>query len=163
MSLIAISLGSNVGDRLCLLEKAVLAISEDVGTIIKQSEIYETQSWGYQGGNFLNMAVLVKTEAFPQTVLQTLLEIERRLGRVRGTKTYSDRSIDLDILFYGTEIVKLPELEIPHPRIPERLFVLYPLIDIYPEWIHPILHKTIHEMVTECNDQCWIQPYGEPK
>jgi len=139
-------LGSNLGDRQLFLQQADEAISREVGNIIKRSSVYQTQSWGKTDEpDYLNQVLLVKTDLSPGDVLQRILAIEQTMGRRRAEK-WGSRTIDIDILFYDDEVINEPDLVIPHPHLHERKFVLEPLAEIAPEYIHPVLNKSILQL-----------------
>lgn len=161
MAVMFLSVGSNSGDRSAYLQQAVNWIEQKIGRITGLSHVYETQSWGYEGQNFLNMVVQVETAEEPHKIIDTIHAIELAMGRVRVSGQYTDRTIDLDILFYDNEIVSDKDLVIPHPRLHERLFVLDPLMDIDPEFKHPVLNKTIRQLKEECVDEGWIRKVRE--
>jgi len=146
-------LGSNMGARLQLLEEAIKNISVQVGKVTAQSSIYETAAWGKtdQPG-FLNVAVEVTTALTPLEVLNKALAIEAQLGRVREEK-WGTRLIDIDIIFYNNEVLSIPnQLEIPHPEMHNRKFVLVPLVEIAPELLHPVFHNSISSLLTALDD-----------
>ncbi|HEB65647.1 MAG TPA: 2-amino-4-hydroxy-6-hydroxymethyldihydropteridine diphosphokinase [Chloroflexi bacterium] len=141
MSLVLLSLGSNLGDRAANLETAVRALSPWVQVTVRSS-VYETSPWGYtEQPPFLNMALGGLTHLPPRRLLYRLKGIESRLGR-KATFRYGPRVIDLDILAYDDLVLETPALTIPHPRLQERAFVLVPLCEIAPAWVHPVLGKT---------------------
>ena len=142
-----ISLGSNVGDKRAHLQHAVQQLSVKIGQIVKVSAIYETPSWGFDGSDFYNACVCLKTKLTPSAVITKILEVETALGRVRSnTKEYKDRNIDIDIIFYEDEQLKTDLLQLPHPLAHERKFVMQPLCDIAPSKIHPIYKKTVSQL-----------------
>ncbi len=146
-------LGSNLGDREVLLEEAVKMIEKKIGKVFSISSIYETDAWGKtdQPG-FLNLALGVQTDLAPIELLNSILKIEKKLGRIRKEK-WGARLIDIDVILYGSEIVNLGEkLKIPHIEMQNRKFVLQPLAEIAPNHIHPILKKTILELLENLND-----------
>ena len=147
-----LSLGSNIPDRAANLSRAVERIAESVGTVTKQSPIYETQSWGYSDEDYLNQSIEVETALAPLQLLAATAAIETALGRVRSGNGYEARTIDIDILFYDNEIIDSPHLTVPHPKIALRRFVLQPTADIAPDYLHPTLHKTISQLLDECPD-----------
>jgi len=154
--IVFLGLGTNLGDREENLKKAVAMIGEKIGEVVSCSSVYETEPWGFQSENqFLNAVVRVRTELKPPGLLGRILMIEAQLGRLReGEATgYKSRTIDIDILLYGHEIINKKTLQIPHPRIPDRKFVLIPLCEISPEMVHPALKKTIVELLEECKDE----------
>ncbi|PKP24899.1 MAG: 2-amino-4-hydroxy-6-hydroxymethyldihydropteridine diphosphokinase [Bacteroidetes bacterium HGW-Bacteroidetes-2] len=148
-----IALGSNLGDKFLNLQLAVRAIFEDIGSVSKISPVYETASWGFESENFLNAVLLVKTSFTPQEVLKALLEIEKKIGRTRTSEVgYQPRIIDLDILFYDEQIIDSQTLQIPHPQLQNRRFVLQPLTDIAPNVFHAKLKKTSEILLQQCSD-----------
>ena len=151
-----LSLGSNIPDRAANLRRAVEQIAVSVGTVTMQSPIYETQSWGYTDGDYLNQTIAVETTLTPQQLVAATAAIETALGRVRSGNGYKARTIDIDILFYDNEIIDSPHLTVPHPKIALRRFVLQPTADIAPDFVHPRIGKTIRQLLEECEDtgQC---------
>jgi len=148
-----LSLGSNLGDRLGNLQRARMDLESGGLKTIAQSSVYETAPWGYQSQNaFLNTCMVAETELVPYTVLTLLKSIETILGRTDKGIGYADRSIDIDILFYGTDTIHQNGLQVPHPRIAERSFVLIPLAEIAPLYVHPVLKKTIKKLLLQCPD-----------
>lgn len=147
--------GSNSGDKYKLITEAIRMMSP-AGQSIMASSFYETEPWGFEcDENFLNRVVVFETSLTPQDFLKCCLETEERLGRKRDKHgpRYASRPIDIDILFCGSLILTGPELIVPHPRLCERNFVLTPLAEILPDFIHPVLHKTISQLLAECPDQ----------
>lgn len=142
-----VGLGSNLGNKEQNLNQAIQFIEERIGTIIAQSAFISTASWGYESKNlFLNAAILCDTLLSPHEVLRQLQQIEVEMGRVHTKEEYEDRIIDLDILFYDDLIINSQKLAIPHPYIQQRLFVLIPLMEIAPDFIHPQLNQTIKQL-----------------
>lgn len=154
MAQLFLLLGGNLGDKQQLFAKTLEMIASDVGTITAQSAVYETEPWGFESDDlFWNQVVLVETSLQPLQLLEQTQQIEKRLGRARHAQQYVSRLIDLDLLFYDQLIFRHPRLEIPHPRIAERRFVLEPLAEIAPNFLHPVLHKTIAQLLADCPDQ----------
>jgi 2-amino-4-hydroxy-6-hydroxymethyldihydropteridine diphosphokinase len=136
-----------MGDREANLRAAIQSISAAGITVLRESPIYETEPVGYTGQRwFLNMVVEAETALFPMQLLTRTAKIERALGRVR-TILNGPRTIDIDILLYGDAVVRTPRLEIPHPRMHERRFVLAPLADLAPGLRHPVLRKTVRQLL----------------
>jgi 2-amino-4-hydroxy-6-hydroxymethyldihydropteridine diphosphokinase len=158
-----LGLGSNLGERKALLDKALELISESVGRVSAISGIYETQPWGFKTGtDFLNMVVQVHTDLNPAELLTKLALIENQLGRKRSNRNYVSRTIDIDILLYGKKVINRPDLKIPHPLIQERRFVLVPLCDLAPEIVHPVINKTFAELLRECRDDRNVKKMTPP-
>jgi 2-amino-4-hydroxy-6-hydroxymethyldihydropteridine diphosphokinase len=145
---IGIALGSNLGQRNKNIQTAIELLERKTIVPIRQSSLYETEPLGFESKNrFLNAVVLCETELPPHKVLGTLLEIEQDMGRTRSAEGYSDRIIDLDLLFSDALIIHESNLILPHPKMQERLFVLEPLVEIHPEWNHPLLGISALEML----------------
>ncbi|HEY1006950.1 MAG TPA: 2-amino-4-hydroxy-6-hydroxymethyldihydropteridine diphosphokinase [Sphingobacteriaceae bacterium] len=145
-------LGSNLGDRMKQVRDAADLIAKNVGKIMIRSACYETASWGNTDQpDFINQVLLVRTELTAREVLDQVLAIEVSLGRVRHEK-WGSRLIDIDILFYGGEIISEPDLVVPHPHLHERAFVLVPLEEIAPALVHPVLKQSVSELARNLND-----------
>lgn len=154
-----ISIGSNKGDKFQNLQNAINAIYQKIGIVKIISKVYKSNSFGFEGEDFLNICAIVETNLIPTKVLKELLKIEKSLGRIRTkSKNYENRIIDLDILFYEDEVVKSKTLIIPHPELQKRKFVLVPLNDIASNYIHPIYKKTVLELLQECEDKIILEP-----
>lgn len=145
-SVVYIGFGANLGDRLATIGESLRLINA-LGDVSAVSPIYESEPVGYlQQPAFLNGVAQLETGLNPDKLLQRLHEIEQRLGR-RRTFPNAPRTIDLDILFYGRCIIETPELIVPHPRLQERAFVLLPLADLAPDFVHPLLAKSVGELL----------------
>lgn len=145
-------LGSNEGDRVDWLNKAIEQLQETCGQVTQQSDLYETAAWGIEDQpSFLNMALCISTTLQPTTLLKNINIIEANLGRQRTLK-WGQRTLDIDILFYNSEVINLPELIVPHPQLEKRRFALVPLNEIAPDLMHPISHKKIAQLLDECED-----------
>lgn len=150
-------LGSNLGERELLLENALQLIEQKVGPIFARSAIYETAAWGKtdQPG-FLNLAIGVETLLSAENLLKTVLNIEKKLGRVRHEK-WGARLIDIDIILYGEAVIAIDGLlQIPHIEMQNRRFVLQPLAEIAAEVIHPILKQSVAELFAKLNDPLMV-------
>lgn len=146
-------LGSNLGNRVSLIEEALEKIQQQAGAITQRSNYYETEPWGFTHNNsFINMVVEIKTQLSPIELLRTLLIIEEEMGRSRKAGIVDARNIDIDILLYGNVILDEPEIIIPHPRMHLRRFTLIPLAEIAGKIIHPRLNKTTKTLLNECQD-----------
>ena len=146
-----LSLGTNLGNKQENLQIAIQYINKKVGKVIAQSSVIETEPWGFTSKNtFLNMVIEVETSLSPLDILKKTQKIERLMGRIEKTHTaYQDRIIDIDIILYDDVILDTPELKLPHPLFHQRDFVLKPLCEIAPEYIHPVLRKQIKELKIE--------------
>lgn len=159
MRTIYLSLGSNIGDRAENIARAVAALAEHGVRVTRQSSLYETepvelreQEW------FLNGVVSAQTDLAPRDLMAALLAIERSLGRER-TVPKGPRIIDIDILLFGDDVVKEPQLEIPHPRMAARRFVLVPFAEIAPDACHPVLRKSIGALLSETPDRSEVRMF----
>lgn len=154
-----LSLGGNKGDIKKTFLSAKNSITQEIGTIIKESSIYQTQAWGIENQpDFLNQVIIVQTKLSATSVLEKCLAIESELGR-RRMKRWGERTIDLDLLFYNDEIIETENLQIPHPKISERNFILYPLNEIISDFTHPTENKSIKKLKEECNDELKVFKY----
>lgn len=148
-----ILLGTNLGNKVSMLDKAKKSIQNKVGDLVKISSVYETAAWGNTDQpSFLNCILQVSTHLAPAELLNSLLTIEADLGRTREKK-WAPRTIDLDILYYEKEIISSNNLIIPHPQIQNRRFTLVPLCEISPDFIHPVLGLSNLELLSGCLDQ----------
>ena len=149
---VVLGIGGNKGDRANYLAKAREALSKEV-SLISSSQVYESEPWGgvATNGNFLNQVVLIQTSLEPLALLQLTQKIEHALGRTRE-QHWGDRTIDIDILYFGDQVRSDPQLTIPHPYLSERRFVLQPLAEILPLMIHPVLGKSAVQLLEECRD-----------
>lgn len=152
-------LGSNQGDRASILAAARLRIADRIGPVILASREYETEPWGLFAADeeqrpFLNQAIVTETALEPEAVLDATQQIERELGRPEhrpeyapdGSRLYRDRTVDIDMLFYDSEIIDTERLTVPHPRLAERRFALEPAAEIWPDYVHPILKINLKEL-----------------
>jgi 2-amino-4-hydroxy-6-hydroxymethyldihydropteridine diphosphokinase len=145
-----LSLGSNLGNRSANLKEAISSLAPQM-EVKKKSSVYETPPWGYtEQEKFLNQVLMAKTYLDPEPLLKHLKRLEVALGR-KASFRYGPRLIDIDIIFYDELILETPSLTIPHPQLPERGFVLLPMMDIAPDLVHPVNKKSIREMMAQCN------------
>jgi 2-amino-4-hydroxy-6-hydroxymethyldihydropteridine diphosphokinase len=149
-----IGLGSNLGDRITNLNSAITKVNLSIGGVIRCSSFYESEPWGFESKEqFVNCVIQIQTLLSPEKLLEKLKEIEKEMGRVQRTSMiYTDRILDLDILYFGSEKIEIANLSIPHPRIYERKFVLEPLAEIAPNWKDETKGKTIYELLKNCQD-----------
>ena len=167
MNRVALLIGGNEGNRALLIDQATEQIRQRIGSVVDLSSVYETEPWGnfeienskFKIENFLNRALLVETTLSPWQVLRTALAIEKDLGRVRphlspftfhlSPRIYHSRPMDIDLIFYDDLVLDTPELTLPHPRMHLRQFVLEPLAEIMPDYVHPTLQKSITQLLHE--------------
>ena len=152
--------GSNMGDKEAAFDQACLFINNRCGRVVKVSTAYESEPWGFEAEQwFLNRIIVVETELSPMDLLHQLLDIERELGRVRHPeiKGYTSRTVDLDLLYYGSRIINSDMLTVPHPRLHLRRFALVPLCEVAPDFEHPVFKMTQEELLQQCPDECIVR------
>ena len=146
-------LGSNMGNSQKQLNNAIVNIEKKIGKVLRRSGLYKTAAWGKTDQpDFLNQVVIVETCLNAAQTMQTILSIEAAMGRIRTEKN-APRIIDIDILFFNKEIIREKNLVVPHPAIQLRRFVLVPLNELSPNFIHPVLQKTNHQLLLNCKDK----------
>lgn len=151
---IVLSIGSNQGDRKSLIQQAIDTINREVATVVSVSKLYESPSWGFESEPFYNCAILVHTSKSASTILKALLKIEKKLGRIRTEETgYKSRTIDIDIISFNNDIIETEVLNVPHPQMQNRMFVLVPMKDLQTEFFHPISKQNIQELIANCPDK----------
>ncbi len=154
--------GSNIEPRIFYLQEAEKMIGKRVGAVLQHSAIYESEPWGFQTeNNFLNRILEIETFLTAQQLLEKLLEIESGLGRKRRGNSYSSRTIDIDILYFGNSRIQEKTLEVPHPRLHLRRFTLLPLVEIAPDFEHPVFKKTNRELLELLSDNLEVWKYQE--
>ncbi|WP_295794994.1 2-amino-4-hydroxy-6-hydroxymethyldihydropteridine diphosphokinase [Mucilaginibacter sp.] len=157
MNRVFLLLGSNLGNRQLYLQQAIELIGTHFAPVAKTSSIYETQSWGKTDApDYLNQVVMLETEVPASELLRKILDIELMLGRKREEK-WGSRTIDIDILFYGDEIIDDKNLQVPHPELHNRRFTLEPLAEIAPGLLHPLLKKTILDVKNNLKDSLIVK------
>ena len=145
---ITLSIGSNQGDRLANITSCIALIHQEVGTVIRVSRLYETPAWGFESDAFYNCALVLHSNSSAQKILNQVLKIEKQLGRIRSNQEgYQSRIIDIDLITYDDEIIESEKLQIPHPQMQNRNFVLLPMQDLKLNWRHPVSQKSISELV----------------
>lgn len=158
MNTVYILTGGNLGDRLSSLQMAKEYIARETGNIVSSSSVYETEAWGNNNQpDFYNQVHIITTKLSAEQVMNKILEIEERMGRVRAAKN-APRIIDIDILFFNADIINQKNLVIPHAEISNRRFVLTPLNELSPRLIHPVLNKSISELLSRCKDKLSVKP-----
>ncbi|MDR3681733.1 MAG: 2-amino-4-hydroxy-6-hydroxymethyldihydropteridine diphosphokinase [Flavipsychrobacter sp.] len=152
MNKVYLLLGSNAGNREVLLQEAANQIADNCGKIVVESSTYQTAAWGMENQEaFLNKVLQINTQLQAEILLKNLQTIENNLGRQREV-LWGPRTLDIDILFFNHEVISLPDLKVPHPFLQKRRFTLVPMAEIAPAMVHPVLHKTIAELLEECTD-----------
>lgn len=155
-------LGSNLGNRDSNLFRARTELEVHFQKIQNSSSIYESEAWGFNSNNpFLNQVVTIQTEELPQQVLEIVLGIETKLGRIRDKKsnTYESRKIDIDILFIDDLIIHTPALEVPHSQLHNRKFTLVALAELDEKLVHPVYKQSISQLLLKCKDNLWVKKY----
>ncbi|WP_119789324.1 2-amino-4-hydroxy-6-hydroxymethyldihydropteridine diphosphokinase [Flavobacterium anhuiense] len=151
---VVLSIGSNQGSRLENIQKCIDLIHQNVGTVIQVSKLYETPAWGFESDAFYNCALLLHTYSSAQKILNQILKVEKELGRIRlNQEGYQSRIIDVDLIAFDAEIIDTEKLQIPHPLMQNRNFVLLPMQDLKLNWKHPILQKTVSELIAITPDE----------
>jgi deoxyguanosine kinase len=145
---VVLSIGSNQGNRLENIQSCINLIHQEVGTVIQVSKLYETPAWGFESDAFYNCALLLHSNLSAQKILSQILKVEKKLGRIRsGHQGYQSRIIDVDLIIFDDEIINSEKLQIPHPLMQDRKFVLLPMQDLKLDWKHPVFQKTISELI----------------
>ncbi len=159
MNNVILLLGGNLGNRVELIQEAKNLISQNNCLIIKESAFYESEPWGFtHAQNFINQIIEIETESEPEILLLKTQHIEKVLGRKAKTKAgYEGRTMDIDILFFNSQILHQQNLIIPHPELHKRKFTLLPLVEQWETLIHPVLQKTSLELLASCADSCWVR------
>jgi 2-amino-4-hydroxy-6-hydroxymethyldihydropteridine diphosphokinase len=152
MAEVFILLGGNVGDKCKIFTKTREMINDRIGNLTKSSSIYVTEPWGFDSELFWNQALVVETRLLPLEILDVAQSIETTMGRIKTSKYYEPRTMDIDLLFYDDLLLDTPRLTLPHPKIAERRFVLVPLNEIEPYKRHPVTGLTISELLISCTD-----------
>ncbi|HBI02190.1 2-amino-4-hydroxy-6-hydroxymethyldihydropteridine diphosphokinase, partial [uncultured Flavobacterium sp.] len=153
-SQVILSLGSNLGNRLENIQLAIISIHNTIATVVKVSSLYETPSWGFESEPFYNCALVLQTSKGAEQILDEVLQLETKLGRVRNNEEgYLPRIIDIDVITYNEEIINTERLKVPHPHMQNRKFVLLPMRDLNLDWRHPILQKYLPELVQLAEDK----------
>ncbi|WP_278022742.1 2-amino-4-hydroxy-6-hydroxymethyldihydropteridine diphosphokinase [Flavobacterium ginsengisoli] len=151
---VVLSIGSNQGSRLENIQNCIDLIHQNVGTVIEVSKLYETPAWGFESDAFYNCALLLHTNSSAQKILNQILKVEKELGRIRlNQEGYQSRIIDVDLIAFDDEIIDTEKLQVPHPLMQNRNFVLLPMQDLKLDWRHPILQKTIPELIAITPDE----------
>lgn len=167
MAIAYLSLGSNLGDRVGFVQQATSLLSADEKIkLVSTSSFYETEPWHFKTDNwFVNAVIVISTSYYPEELLKVCLRVESQLGRRRDEESgYNDRTIDIDILFYDDKIIDEHangiDLTIPHPQVHKRAFVLVPLLEVAPAYIHPVLKKSISDIYDDIDDPEAVVLYG---
>lgn len=161
-NLVVLSLGSNQGDRLENIRRAIALIHQKAGTVIKTSRLYETPAWGFDGEAFYNCALTLHTTHTAEEILSRTLAIEKEMGRERSnTEGYQSRLIDIDLIAFNEDIISAENLNVPHPHMQDRLFVLLPMRDLNLDWRHPILQKHLSDLLRLSEDKSFCKVVGK--
>ena len=155
---VILSLGSNQGNRLATIQSCIDLIHSELATVVKVSKIYETPAWGFESEPFYNTAILIHTSKSAQKILNQVLKVEKKLGRIRSKDSgYQARIIDVDIIAFDEEVISTETLQIPHPLMQNRKFVLQPMLDLGLNWEHPTLKKSVVQLLAQTEDTSEIK------
>ena len=164
---VVLSFGGNLDNTLNCFERAIMEIKKKIGLVEITSSIYSTQAWGMKKGtpDFLNKIVVVLTDLKPKVLLKATQKIEKKLGRKTKSinQEYKDRPLDIDLLFFDDRIIYKKKLVIPHQLLHTRKFILKPLSEIIPDYIHPVIKKTIKELLLSCDDTLEVKKHPKEK
>ena len=159
MNKLYLLLGSNMGNSKTQLSKAMVQVEKQIGRVTRRSSLYATAAWGNtEQPDFLNQVIIVETNLAALQTMQTILSIEKKMGRLRTVKN-APRIIDIDILFFNKEIIDETGLQVPHPQIQNRRFVLTPLNELSPNFKHPVMKKSIHHLFIHCPDKLNVKKF----
>jgi deoxyguanosine kinase len=159
---VVLSLGSNIGNRRENIENCIQLIHNRIGLVLRVSKLYETPAWGFESDAFYNCALLIHSSFSAEKILKKITTIEKEMGRFRKEKAgYEARIIDIDIVSVESQVVDVHHLHIPHPQMQNRKFVLLPVSDLKLDWQHPVLGKTIRELIQACPDESQCEIAGE--
>lgn len=157
MNTVYFLIGGNLGSKYANMQKAAQHLKNEIGDVVALSSVYKTAAWGnHDQPDFYNRVLIIKTEFSPEQLMEKILAIEEKMGRIRTEKNAA-RLIDIDILFFNNEVINKNDLVIPHKEISNRRFVLIPLNELSPELRHPVLHKTISELLATCRDNLEVK------
>jgi 2-amino-4-hydroxy-6-hydroxymethyldihydropteridine diphosphokinase len=157
MSIVYIILGGNVGNREKIISEAIELTDSKIGRIQSKSSLYESEAWGFKSDLFINQVIIIKSDLSSIDILKKTQQIEIQLGRKQKNGSYQARTIDIDLLYIDDLIIKTPDLEIPHPRMDQRKFVLLPLSEVAPDKIHPINGLTSSQLLSKCKDNLVVR------
>ncbi|MDR6966325.1 2-amino-4-hydroxy-6-hydroxymethyldihydropteridine diphosphokinase [Flavobacterium arsenatis] len=159
---VILSIGSNQGEKLENIKKCIDLIHNEIGTVVRVSKLYESPSWGFESDDFYNCAVLMHSDKSAEIILSEILNLENKLGRNRNeSQGYQDRTIDIDIIAFNNESIITENLQIPHPEMQNRLFVLLPMNDLKSDFFHPNLNKNIKELLSIATDKSECRAVSE--
>lgn len=160
--LLVLHFGSNIGNRIKFLKDALNKTEKAFGKSLATSSIYQTQAWGFSSQpDFLNMAAIYETSIKPEDVLKAIKNIEVETGRIHR-EHWHERELDIDIIFYDNQIIENPDVHIPHPRMHERNFVLVPLNEICPDYIHPVFKVSVSHLLKQSTDKLIVEKWNNP-
>ncbi len=158
MARLFLLLGGNLGDKAQIFKSAEESLAKELGPVVQRSAIYETEPWGFECEDlFWNQVLVIETSLNPEEVLLHTKSIELQLGRVRKADRYTSRLIDIDLLFYDDLVMNEEKLVLPHPRMIDRRFVLIPLLEVAPDFVHPVFQKDIQALLDECSDKLEVK------